>query len=303
MYEEHCVNHSSRIGRPKINAERSVYVFLWYIGNTLTFRQLGNLFGIAKSTAWKVVTQVSQFLVLLGPKYIVWPSIAGIAKHSAHFRELKGIPNVVGAIDGTHIRIKAPKHHPQDYFNRKSFYSLNLQVVVDSKKKFIDVYCGEPGSLHDNRVLRRSELYKKCNENTRTLFPENCFLLGDSAYAAQTWIIPPFKDYGALSIGQTNFNHAHSCTRITVENAIGLLKTKFRRLLHFTEQIQLHLIVNLIYSACVLHNMCLIEEDTDCTDEDPEILENYVEQHPNTSINGEIRRDLLLQQLLRENLI
>lgn len=195
MFEQHCRNQNSRKGRPRLTAQRSVYVFLWYIGNSLTFRQLGNLFGIAKSTAWKVVIQVSEFLVQLGPQYIVWPSPEGIAKISAGFREVNGIPNIVGAIDGTHIRIKAPKYHPQDYFNRKGYYSLNLQVVVDSKKKFIDIYCGEPGSLHDNRVLRRSELFKKCDENASILFPQNCFLLGDSAYAVKTWLIPPVDQY------------------------------------------------------------------------------------------------------------
>lgn len=61
---------------------------------------------------------------------------------------------VIGAIDGSHIAIKAPHVNHEDYFNRKQNYSINLQGVVDATGKFIDVSTGWPGSIHDARVLR-----------------------------------------------------------------------------------------------------------------------------------------------------
>jgi hypothetical protein len=45
------------------------------------------------------------------------------------------------AIDGSHIPIKAPYLFPVDYFNRKGFYSIVLQAVVDHKKKFFRYMC------------------------------------------------------------------------------------------------------------------------------------------------------------------
>ena len=37
-------------------------------------------------------------------------------------------PRIIGAIDGTHIRIRAPTKDPVAYINRKKFHSLNTQV-------------------------------------------------------------------------------------------------------------------------------------------------------------------------------
>ena len=39
-----------------------------------------------------------------------------------------GFPNIIGVIDGTHIRIKRPTRQPDAYVNRKKFHSLNTQV-------------------------------------------------------------------------------------------------------------------------------------------------------------------------------
>ena len=39
-----------------------------------------------------------------------------------------GFPRIIGVIDGTHIRIKAPLKQPNAYFNRKKYHSFNTQV-------------------------------------------------------------------------------------------------------------------------------------------------------------------------------
>ena len=45
----------------------------------------------------------------------------------------RGFPQVVGAIDGSHIPILKPIECPSDYYNRKGFYSVLLKAVVDSQ--------------------------------------------------------------------------------------------------------------------------------------------------------------------------
>ena len=58
---------------------------------------------------------------------IIFPSTEfEINKITSGFKKLVRISNVIGAIDGSHIPIKAPHLFSVDYFNRKGFYSIVL---------------------------------------------------------------------------------------------------------------------------------------------------------------------------------
>ncbi|TGZ51188.1 hypothetical protein DBV15_12497 [Temnothorax longispinosus] len=112
---------------------------------------------------------------------IKWPEGQHVAYVSHQFYSKRDIPNVIGAIDCTHIRIEKPNvENARDYCNRKKYFSVNLQAVVDADMKFTNVYCGQPGSLHDARVLRKSELYNSANEHREIMFPDKKFIIGDS---------------------------------------------------------------------------------------------------------------------------
>lgn len=69
-----------------------------------------------------------------------------------------GFPGVVGAIDGTQVRIIAPTVNEETYVNRKGIHSINVQVVFDANYKILDLVPKWPGSTHDARVLSQSGL-------------------------------------------------------------------------------------------------------------------------------------------------
>jgi hypothetical protein len=77
------------------------------------------------------------------------------------FQTWCGFSNVQGAIDDTHISIVKPFAYPKDYYYRKSNeYNVVAQVIIDCKKKLIDVFVGFPRSVNDLKVLCKFALYR-----------------------------------------------------------------------------------------------------------------------------------------------
>ncbi|XP_050338341.1 LOW QUALITY PROTEIN: uncharacterized protein LOC126764735 [Bactrocera neohumeralis] len=253
---------ATKSGKAKIPAKTMMYMYVWYLSNTITYRQLAVLFGVTKSTAWAVVRRVVAWVFSIGHEFIKWPTGDALEETTRKFLQRKQIPGVIGAIDCTHLTINAPiKDKHTIYFDRKRNYSVVLQSIVDADKKFIDIYCGEPGSYHDSGVLKRSAFYRKAECNMESFFPNSTFILRDSAYPCRNYLISVFKDYGSLTLNQIRFNKTHSSARIVVENAFGALKRRFRRLLKFTEPRNLCAISNLVASACIMHNI-ITNDDT-----------------------------------------
>ena len=59
---------------------------------------------------------------------IKWPDAERQQEIADLYMRDFGIPGVIGFIDGTHIRLAHSPNGDQDYFNRKSFASIQLQV-------------------------------------------------------------------------------------------------------------------------------------------------------------------------------
>lgn len=247
-------------GWPKVTPEKAVLLTVWYLSNSETYRQTSDRFNVSSSCAYYILKSVTSFLVRNSSRFIKWSNLEKAAQDSISFERKKGLRNIIGAIDGCHIKINRPVVHEGDYVNRKGYHSLILQGVVDSRLCFMNISAGHPGSMHDARVLRRSALYIKAFDQPQDLFYNAYRLLGDSAYPRLEWLTPPFKDNGHLTNDQQEFNYNHSATRIIIEHAFGLLKGRFRRLRQF-ENTNISLVIQCITTACILHNICMISND------------------------------------------
>lgn len=72
--------------------------------------------------------RVSYALHTLAPTFIQWPQGGKALEIMEEFEKSSAFPNVIGAIDGTHIKIKAPYKDDQAYVNRKGYHSIHVQV-------------------------------------------------------------------------------------------------------------------------------------------------------------------------------
>jgi len=83
-----------------------------------------------------------------------------------------GFPQVVGAIDGSHIPIVRHNENATDFHNRICFHSILLQGVVDHRGIFIDIYVGwRP----DKFMMPRYSAFSKKGRmaNCFPIFPNN----------------------------------------------------------------------------------------------------------------------------------
>jgi len=76
----------------------------------------------------RAVRRVTRALFKIAHQFIFWPSGEETQTVIKKFKENSRFPKTIGAIDGTHIKIEAPKENAADYINRKGYHSIQLQV-------------------------------------------------------------------------------------------------------------------------------------------------------------------------------
>jgi len=145
--------------RQAVSVEKRVAVAIWRLATGNTYRTTGLTFGVGRCTAMNFRDEFCAALIRRGKYFIKFPQGEDETRCAIQaFEEISIFPQVVGALDGSHIRITAPKESQNDYCNRKNFHSIVLQGVADANYKFIHVSTGYAGSMHDARVLRISSL-------------------------------------------------------------------------------------------------------------------------------------------------
>jgi hypothetical protein len=245
--------------REPIPVETRIAASLYRLGHTCAAAVISDLFGIGTSTVSPVLREfVRAVLQKLKPIYIRNPVTAEhLQELSEGFKKVRGIPTVFGAIDGSHIPISKPKQWAPDYYNRKGFYSILLQGVVDAECKFWDYDIGWAGSLHDYNLFKRTALFRRLVNGDFG----NYALLGDAAYQPRSYVLTPFLgSKEGLSRQQFFWNFIQSSSRMPVECAFGILKMRWACLL-LRLDLDIHFVSDVVAACLVLHNICRIHND------------------------------------------
>ena len=152
--EPYIGRHDTRF-RKAISLQLRVATALWKLATNVEYRTLAQIMGIGRSTACEIVNNICEAITShLLSRYISLPAEEEQVKEIMdEFEDRNGFPQVIGAIDGCHIPIICPKDDPEEYHNRKGFYSFILQGFVDSRLCFRNTNVSWPGRVHDARVL------------------------------------------------------------------------------------------------------------------------------------------------------
>lgn len=218
---------------------------------------VGDCHGISKSSVHSCVKKVTEVLnEVYFSEVVSWPSSENDRNRIAsEFYGLCRFPAVCGAIDGTLINIMSPSENEFQFVDRKGSHSLNVMAIAGPDYRFYGINANWPGCLHDARVLRESMIFRRFSEGWRP-FP-NAVILGDSAYPLLPWLMTAvLKPENQLSNAKKRYNHALRRTRFCVENAFGILKSRFQ-CLKFV-RVQNPQKASLIINVCaILHNILI----------------------------------------------
>ncbi|KAJ8299952.1 hypothetical protein KUTeg_021471, partial [Tegillarca granosa] len=161
--------------RDPIKIKKQLLITFWYVGGNDNISRIADRFGVSESTVIACRDKVMAGITKLKDRLIKWPNQQELRDEEQEFIRRNGLPEIGGAIDGTHIPIKAPKNNPQSYVNRKHFHLLQMQCVCLHNRLFSHVFVGNPGSVHDARIL------------------------DDAAYPLRQWLLTPYRDNGHLT--------------------------------------------------------------------------------------------------------
>lgn len=207
-------------------------------------------------------------------------------KVADRYWELWNLPNCVGAIDGKHIKIKAPPNSGSSFYNYKGYFSIVLMAVSDADGLFLSVDIGEYGRNSDGRALKESE-FGKALFNDQLSLPEPTYLPGeedifpyyfvaDEAFPLTDHIMRPYPRR-QLTNERRIYNYRISRGRKSVECAFGMMVSKFRLL-----ETPIHCGVNnidcIVQAVCVLHNFIGIHDGSFTQSDKPQIQSCYQEQ-------------------------
>ncbi|WVZ73970.1 hypothetical protein U9M48_022214 [Paspalum notatum var. saurae] len=249
-----------------VSSEECLAIFLHIISGPRSNRTAAVTFGHSKSTISLKFRHALRKVYNLGVDIIkpVDPTFANphpkVGRGSAYYPWFE---NCIGALDGTHFRLKVSGGRNTNLIGRHMVPTFNVLAVVDLDGRFIFVCSGRPGSMHDNDVLQEA-LVQYHDHFPHP--PQDKFYLVDAAYGNAPGFLAPYRNtrYHLQQFHQGHlpetreelFNYRHAQLRYTVEMAIGQLKNKFR-ILKCIPNHGLH-VSNCIIIACMaLHNFIM----------------------------------------------
>ncbi|VEN62479.1 unnamed protein product [Callosobruchus maculatus] len=219
--------------------------------------QTADFMAMDVSTVSRIIAKVSCAIARLFPLYVRMPQQQELVKEQNKFYNVARFPRIIGMVDGTHIRIQSPgNENAEVYRNRKSYFSMNVQVVGSADLKFLDVVARWPGSAHDATIFANSTLRARFENHE---FP-NCLLIGDSGYPLRNYFMTPLVNPATQA--ERLYNESLIRTRNGIERMIGLWKRRFP-VIAYGIRLKMDTVKTVIVATTVLHNIarCMNEPE------------------------------------------
>ncbi|KAF2879989.1 hypothetical protein ILUMI_26177, partial [Ignelater luminosus] len=164
---------------------------------------------MSQSAVSNCITSVTNAIVNnFSGRVIKFPSTLNETTEKNGFFQKFSFPGVIGIIDGIHISIVPSvfgRIPPRAVFpNRKSYYSINCQIVCDSNLKILGICARYPGSVHDSAIWMRSNIYNELKNHYRNGEQSSWLIGGLCPRTAAKIIIACATLYNVLKIANVD---------------------------------------------------------------------------------------------------
>nr|XP_055057063.1 putative nuclease HARBI1 [Misgurnus anguillicaudatus] len=169
-------------------------------------RGIADRSGISQLTMSRMLSFVLAAIRTLIPHYIKFQyDNAQQTMTKSGFYQIARIPNVKGAIDCTHVRLKPPSVNEYAYINRKNYHSVNVQLICNARLCLLNAVARWPEGTHDAFIFEHSSLCRRLQEGA---LRGHGYLLGDRGYPLLNFLITPVPN--PVTHLERNFNHMHA---------------------------------------------------------------------------------------------
>ncbi|KAK3922770.1 Protein ANTAGONIST OF LIKE HETEROCHROMATIN PROTEIN 1 [Frankliniella fusca] len=229
-------------------------------------------FSIPKSTASIVIRETCQALwTELRPLVLPEPTVERLEATMEAFWERWQYPNCIGALDGKHCILQNFHNFREgEWLNYKGTFSMVLLAMCDASYKFTWVHIGGRGRRHDAGLWRETALCQRLENGTfplpaPRLLPGGMVvtppaIVADGAFPLTPNLMKPFRQPEIVSDAERIYNYRLSRARRTIENAFGILSSRWRVLRR--SYIASVVTSRTIIQACVvLHNYLVLNQE------------------------------------------
>ncbi|XP_026497887.2 uncharacterized protein LOC113402004 [Vanessa tameamea] len=249
---EKRIEKKDTLFREALPARLKLEVTLRYLATGDSYKSLYYLFRVSPSIMSSFIPEVCDALYDALADYIKVPNTEQKWMDIKTGFQLKwNFPGCIGAIDGKHINLRAPACSGSEFYNYKKTFSIVLLACVDDDYSFTYIDIGAKARYSDGGVFSNCSLKRAIDDGSLNIPAENV-IVADAAFPLQNNIMKPYPGNN-LTTRQKIFNYRLSRARRIVENAFGILASRFRI---FEKPIANNVknTIKITRTSCALHN-------------------------------------------------
>lgn len=244
-----------------------ILITLRYLATASFQLVAADFYGVSESTVCRIIPIVFKKIASLRERFIRMPATdEELEEKKREFFRVAGMPATIGTLDGTLVKIQkvGGAQNKTDFFCRKQFYGVNVQIVCDANANVEDIVARWPGSTHDEIVLLNSSIFERFLYGEFRRDDREAILLGDGGYGGENFLAVPIRNTNRqLTRAERMYQTAHIATRNVVERFNGQWKQRFPCLWIGMSFRKLETILDAIVATAVLHNICKMFGDNE----------------------------------------